>query len=26
LIDQRKNNKPPKDFEAENNLLSGFNI
>ena len=26
LIDQRKNNKPPKDFEAENNLLGGFNI
>ena len=26
LIDQRKNNKPPKDFEASNDLLSGFNI
>ena len=26
LIDQRKNNKPPKDFEVENNLLGGFNI
>ena len=26
LIDQRKNNKPPKDFEASGDLLSGFNI
>jgi hypothetical protein len=26
LIDQRKNNKPPKDFEASNDLLSGFNL
>ena len=26
LIDQRKNNKPPRDFEASSDLLSGFNI
>jgi hypothetical protein len=27
LIDQRKNNKPPKDFESSgNDLLGGFNL